>query len=94
MPLVGGSSGSPDERGSSDEDERRGGGGKNEQGERKLARRSWEDKLGVSWRNSASFLDAQPGGGGTLDDCLGGVVYLSSVALREEGEQGRERRLR
>ena len=89
MTLVGGSSHSANEKCSSDKDERRGGGGKNEKGERKFASSSWEDELGMSWRNAVSVLDMQPGGGGTLDDCLEGVVYLSSAELREGGNEGR-----
>ena len=88
MTLVGGSSGSANERGSSEKDKRRRGRGKNMQGERKFARSSWEDELDMIWRNAVSVLDAQPGGGRTLNDCLGGVVYLSSVALQEGKNEG------
>ena len=57
MTLVGGSGGSADEKGSSDEAESKGGGGKNEQGEQKFGRSSWEDDIDMSWRNVASVLD-------------------------------------
>ena len=42
----------------------------------------------MSWRNAASVLDAQPWGGGTLKDCLGGVFYLMSAAMWEGGNGG------
>ena len=42
----------------------------------------WEVQLYQSWRNAASVLDGLEGGGGKLEDCLGGLVYLSAGALQ------------
>jgi len=47
----------------------------------------WELELHQSWRNAASVLDGLDDGGGVaggkLEDCLGGLVYLSLGALEE-----------
>ena len=42
----------------------------------------WEVQLYQSWRNTAAVLDGLEGGGGKLEDCLGGLVYLSAGALK------------
>jgi hypothetical protein len=42
---------------------------------------NWEVQLYQSWRNAAAVLDGLEGGGGKLEDCLGGLVYLSAGAL-------------
>lgn len=41
----------------------------------------WEVQLHQSWKNAAAVLDGLEDGGGKLEDCLGGVVYLSAGAL-------------
>lgn len=42
----------------------------------------WEVQLYQSWRNAAAVLDGLEGSGGKLEDCLGGLVYLSVGAMR------------
>jgi diphthine-ammonia ligase len=41
----------------------------------------WEVQLHQSWKNAAAVLDGLEDGGGKLEDCLGGLVYLSAGAL-------------
>ncbi|KAL7532633.1 hypothetical protein ACHAWF_004199 [Thalassiosira exigua] len=43
--------------------------------------KGWEVQLCQSWKNAAAVLDGLEDGGGTLEDCLGGLVYLSASAL-------------
>lgn len=42
---------------------------------------SFEVQLYQSWRNAAAVLDGLEEGGGKLDDCFGGLVYVSIGAL-------------
>eukprot|EP00957_Ditylum_brightwellii_P162321 12359580-Ditylum_brightwellii.AAC.1 len=55
--------------------------------------KQWMEELKQSWKNAARVLDAlcednSSGGAGTLNDCLGGLIYITSKVLSEKVEEG------
>jgi len=47
----------------------------------------WEVQLYQSWKNAAAVLDGLEGGGGKLEDTLGGLVYFSLGALESLADE-------